>query len=286
MPTSPRADALPVETAPGLRVLVTRPADQAQGWAAALQAQGIEALPLPLIGIAPAVDTAALDRAWQRLSHWSLLVFVSPNAATQFFARRPAGLAWPEQVTVASPGPGTSAQLRTLGVPGSQLIEPASTAAQFDSEALWAQLQAHAWAGQAVLIVRGDGGRAWLGERLAEAGATVDFLAAYRRGGPLLDAAQRRWLDEALAAPQRHLWLLSSSEALDHLPALAHCDPAALVLRLASAASLATHPRIAERAQAAGFGTVLSCRPELAAVVACIQSWSRATPPSAPHAAT
>lgn len=272
-------------TPQGLRVLVTRPAEQAQHWAKALRAHGLDAEPLPLIGIAPAADPSEVDAAWCSLAAWSLLVFVSPNAAAQWFARRPQCQAWPAGLLVASPGPGTSALLREHGVPPACLIEPASDAEQFDSEALWAELQRHPWAGRRALIVRGDGGRAWLAEQLVQAGAEVAFLAAYRRGAPVLDADQQRCLQQALDAPAAHVWLISSSEALDHLPTVAHIDAKALAYRLQAATAVATHPRIAERAQRAGFGQVHGCRPEVAAVVACIQSLRPSNPIGTPCSA-
>lgn len=265
-------------TAPGPRVLVTRPADQARHWAQALRDHGLEAEPLPLIGIAPAQDTSAVDAAWRRLGALSLLIFVSPNAVAQWFARRPPGVVWRAGLAAASPGPGTSALLREYGVPPECLIEPASDSEQFDSEALWAELRQQPWAGRGVLIVRGDGGRAWLAERLVEAGAEVGFLAAYRRGPPVFDAEQHQRLQHALEAPASHVWLVSSSEALDHLPTVAGSTAEALAHRLQAATAVATHPRIAERAQRAGFGQVHGCRPDVAAVVACIQSLGPSSP--------
>jgi uroporphyrinogen-III synthase len=275
----------------GLRVLVTRPVEQAAHWVAALQAEGIDAVALPLLEIAPPADPAPVEAAWQAIAEYALLVFVSPNAATRFFACRPAGHAWPTTLQVASPGPGTSDTLRALGVPAVQLIEPAADAAQFDSESLWQQLGRHPWSGRRVLIVRGEGGREWLAGQLEAAGADVGFVAAYRRGPPQFDAAGCAALRHALDEPGAHFWLLSSSESIDHLPSLAAVegaasDAAAFELALQRSTAVATHPRIAERALAAGFGRVLPCRPELAAVVACIQSEAVPKPLGEPHART
>jgi len=256
-----------------MKLLVTRPADQALEWTVRLQERGIDAAALPLIGIQPAPDGAAVAAAWATLAGMSLVVFVSPNAAEQFFALRPAGLAWPAGVLAGSPGPGTTRTLRALGVPASAIAAPAHDAAQFDSEALWAQLSARDWSGRQVLIVRGDGGRDWLARTLNEHGAQVATVAAYRRAAPVFDVPQRALLAAALAAPQQHLWFFSSSEAIDHL------DAATPGAHWRAARALATHPRIAERARALGLGTVLRCRPEFDAVVACIQSFAASNPP-------
>jgi uroporphyrin-3 C-methyltransferase len=254
--------------------LVTRPAPQAAEWVERLAAHGVAAQALPLIAIAAPHDPAAVEAAWQTLAQHRLVVFVSPNAAERFFALRPGSLAWPDAVQAAAPGPGTSETLRTLGVPAAAIVEPAADAAQFDAEALWQRLAAERWAHASVLIVRGDGGREWLADTLKAHGAAVSYVSAYRRVAPVLDVAQQRLLADAIAQPQAYGWLFSSSEAIEHLQALA---PQA---RFDGATAIATHPRIAERARAAGFVKVQPSRPALAAVVACIQSIEPGSPPS------
>ncbi|MGY4830486.1 uroporphyrinogen-III synthase [Sphaerotilaceae bacterium SBD11-9] len=247
-----------------MRVLVTRPAAQASEWVQQLRAAGLQAEALPLIDIAAAPDAAAVAAAWSALPQQAMVVFVSPNAAAHFFAARPALRQWPAATRAASPGPGTTRVLRELGV--ALITEPAADAPQFDSEALWQQLAPLDWAGQHVLVVRGAGGRDWLAERLRERGAQLSFVAAYGRTAPQLSAPQQALLGEALAQPAEHLWFFSSSEAIDHLQALA---PQA---DWRPTRALATHPRIAERARRLGIGHVIEARPSFADVVACIQS--------------
>lgn len=254
-----------------MRVLVTRPAAQARDWVARFEAQGIDAAALPLIAIEPPDDTAVVQAAWRDLAARRLAVFVSPNAVAQFFRQRPTGCGWPDGVLAAAPGPGTGAALREAGVPTAAVLEPPAASPSFDSEALWPVLQAAGpWAGRSVLVLRGsvDGealgrGREWLAQQLRAAGATVDFVVAYRRAAPRFDAAQQACWQAALAAPREHLWLLSSSEALDQLEALA---PGAW----GPAQALATHARIAERARSAGFGRVIEAPPAWPAVLAAV----------------
>jgi uroporphyrinogen-III synthase len=250
-----------------MRVLVTRPAPQAAAWVARLRDADIDAVALPLICIGPPADVAAVHQAWASLATQRLVVFVSPNAAEQFMAARPPGAAWPERAQAGSIGPGTTQALRRLGVPVDRIVEPAAESAQFDSEALWQQLKRDDWHGASVLVVRGDGGREWLADTLREQGAQVALLAAYRRSAPELDAAGRALLQAALDAPRSHLWFFSSSEAIANLAALAGG-----AANWSQARALATHPRIAARAQQLGLAEVTLTRPTLAAVSACIQS--------------
>lgn len=137
--------------------------------------------------------------AWAGLPNHRLAVFVSPNAAEQFFALRPEALAWPMQTLAGSPSPGTSRVLRALGVPAASIVEPAADAAQFDSESLWQQLAHHDWHGARVLVVRGESGRDWLADTLRAHGAEVEFVTAYLRGArprwttPRAACCSRRW---------------------------------------------------------------------------------------------
>lgn len=249
-----------------MKLLVTRPAAQAAEWVGWLHARGVDAQALPLIGISAPDDATPVRAAWAGLPNHRLAVFVSPNAAEQFFALRPPGLAWPEATLAGSPGPGTSRTLRGLGVPTACIGEPAADAAQFDSESLWRQLKSRDWRGASVLIVRGESGRDWLADTLRAQGASVDFVTAYERGAPRLDAREAELLRAARASPQAQVWMFSSSESIAQLETLA---PGA---DWHGATALATHPRIAQRAREAGFGRVLECRPSLDAVVACLQS--------------
>ncbi len=248
------------------RVVVTRPAAQALSWVQRLAARGIDAVAVPLIEIGAAPDAEAVRAAWAGLPARRLVVFVSVNAVLHFFAARPADAEWPMSLLAAAPGPGTAEALRGEGVAAASVIEPADDAPQLDSEALWQRLSAHDWHGARVLIVRGDGGRDWLVERLIEAGAEVDAVAAYSRGVPRLSAEVQRQVDAACADPAGHVWLFSSSEAIANLALLAGAAPAS------DGRAIATHPRIAARARQAGFGTVSEAAPGLDAVAACIQS--------------
>ena len=250
-----------------MRVIVTRPATQAAEWVGALLARGLDAVALPLIGIEAVDDPAPLAAAWQALPRCRLAMFVSVNAAQHFFAHRSAGQVWPASVQAASPGPGTTQALVALGVPADAIVEPAADAAQFDSEALWLRLQMQDWREAEVLVVRGEGGREWLVDRLADAGARVTLVVSYRRVAPRLNAGEQAVLRAALAAPDAHLWFFSSSEAIGNLASMV-----APTHEWNRALALATHPRIAARARQLGIARVLESRPALNEVIACIQS--------------
>lgn len=247
-----------------MRVLVTRPAQEAPRWVEHLRQRGFDALAFPLIAILPVVDTASLRAAWSRLASYRAVMFVSGNAVRHF---RAAGGDWPAGTRAWATGAGTQGALVGAGVDPSCIDAPPSTSAQFDSETLWSQVASQVRPGDRVLIVRGGdpqgvaSGRDWLAERIAAAGGHVDTVVSYRRGAPVLTASQR-----AQAREPGGTWLFSSSEAIANLLALLPGHD------WSPARAVATHPRIAQAAREAGFGVVRESRPALDAVVAVLES--------------
>jgi uroporphyrinogen-III synthase len=251
-------------------LLVVRPRAQAVAWVADLAALGVAARALPLIAILPAPEPARVAEAFAAVAASSaqpVVVFVSPNAVHGFFdaAAMPG---WPAHARAAATGPGTVAALRERGVPVDRIVAPDAEAPQFDSEALWSLVATWPWAGRPAWIVRGNGGRDWLGDQLRAAGADVRVVQSYGRAAPVLAPDERALLDAALAEPARWAWMFSSSEAIDNLQALA---PHA---HWGAGRALASHPRIAERARSLGFGSVKTVAASPAAVAAAL-----ATPP-------
>ena len=260
-------------------VIVTRPAADAQRWVTQLEQRGISAEALPLIEIACAPDLTAARAAWAHLEKYAAVMFVSGNAVEHFFAAQRSGvepkthdLASFKTVRFMAPGPGTAQVLAAQGVPLAQIDTPPADAAQFDSEALWQVIGQRDWAGQRVLIVRGQSessdtaadvaapGREWLARQLRQAGAAVDFVVVYERRAPHFTAAQlQRMID---SQRDGSVWLFSSSEALAHLPR---------GFDWSQAKAIATHSRIAQAAQAAGWGVVIESRPALDDIVASIE---------------
>lgn len=264
-----------------LRVLVTRPEPQAGIWAADLESHGIEAHALPLIAIDGPPDPDAVAQTWQDMSGLRLLMFVSPAAAEWFFRLRPEGATWPAHTLAAAPGPGTAHSLRQLGsaagLQAGQVLSPDAASAQFDSEALWPVLADIDWQGQHVVILSGGDqqeakGRTWLSDQWRAHGASVNPVLTYQRGPGEWSPAQRTVAAEALAQPDRHIWLFSSSQAIDHLaehhlPAHGLTPPDWPRVR-----AIATHPKIAERCRQLGLTHITSTRPTLQAVVEALRS--------------
>lgn len=283
--------------------VLTRPAGQSAALAARLARDGMDVFEFPLIEIAPVEDPLPLRDALATLERYALVVFVSPNAIDHGLAEL--SLPWPKAVPAAAIGPGSVAALARHGLapPAIEVICPAGADAgearvkgagngngddaasqRFDSESLWAALEARfgegGLAAKDVLIVRGDGGREWLAERLREAGANVQAVAAYRRRVP--QASPDAWSRaRALLAGVPHAWLVTSSEGLRNLETMARAQlPAAEFSALRHAPLVAPHPRIAETARALGFDRITQSGPgdeRIAAALRAISASSRAS---------
>lgn len=261
-------------TAP-LRVLVTRPAQEAVRWVDDFRAAGLDAIALPLIAIEPAGDEArhALQTHRGRIDEYRALMFVSAAAVRHFFVESPPSVAASIATANArywATGPGTVSALRRSGIPVARIDAPAPSSGRFDSEALWALVRVQLTATDRVLIVRGGDaddrqtGRDWLARQIESVGAVCDQAVAYRRLMPAFSERDRR-LAEA-AAVDGAVWLFSSSEAIGNL---LQWLPVASWGR---ARAVATHPRIAQAAQDAGFGRVITSQPVLNALTASIES--------------
>ena len=277
------------------RVIVTRPAAEADHWVQALRASGWQAEALPLIDITEPVDPSTQIALAQHRRRWwqaDALMFVSAAAVRHFFAREVAAPPTQHLLTTRfwAPGPGTARALAQalagLGISADCIDAPPADAAQFDSEHLWPVVAAQLHTGARVLMVRGQSpelddlraaprgtqrdaalpgtGRDWLIQRCEAAGARVEACVAYERRAPVLSVAEHALIQDAGGVGQ--LWLFSSSEALTHLQALAPGHD------WSSATALATHPRITAGARAAGFGLVIESRPALPDVVSALKS--------------
>jgi uroporphyrinogen-III synthase len=278
------------------RIIVTRPAHDADVWVRKLQQSGLNAQALPLIEIAAVShpdDVVAVQLAWSSLSDYAACMFVSGNAVEHFLMpfsvskmavaqsiyaqTAPDNVAneLPEALRFLAPGPGTVTALLAAGVPASQIDAPPADAAQFDSESLWQVIGQRDWRGKKVLIVRGKGdgsessagtGRDWLSQQWRSAGSAVDLVSSYERRTPQLSATQIEFAKAA--SHDGSVWLFSSSEAVANLTG----QPGLKDVDWQTARAIATHARIQAAVQAAGWGVVQASRPALPDIARALAS--------------
>jgi uroporphyrinogen-III synthase len=153
----------------GHGILVTRPAEQADELAEAIEAAGGIALRMPLLEIAPR-NEADITAEVADMAPPDVVIYVSPNAVRHGFAWHPNG------ALTAAIGPATQAELKLQGL--GKVICPRTG---YDSESLLADKALTDVSGKTIRIIRGQDGREMLGITLGERGARVDHLATYLR---------------------------------------------------------------------------------------------------------
>jgi uroporphyrinogen-III synthase len=241
----------------GWRLLLTRPADESAVLSRFLAEQGIFSSSLPLLDITPIpADDTMLD-VMRNLDRYCAVIVVSKPAArigVELLKRsgsRVPGLKW------------FSVGAATAQILGEHNLDVSFPEAGDDSEALLelASLrEAIARPDPRVLILRGEGGRELLAERLRERGASVEYLQLYRRELPQYSSTA---LPERIAAERLNALVVSSGQGFEHLHQLAgDAWP-----QLARLPLFVPSPRVAELARAAGAITVVDCRGASAAAL-------------------
>ena len=175
------------------RILITRPEPENSLSRERVRAYGWVAVPLPMLEITPVEDInkKAIIRAQIfDIDTFDYVIFVSKNAARlacdwldECWPMLPINIHW------IGIGQGTTQTLLNEGVPA--LSNPGHT-----TEALLEWLKTARMKDQKVLIVRGEGGRPELANKLEERGAKVSYLSLYDRKKPIYNAQTINMLPE------------------------------------------------------------------------------------------
>lgn len=195
----------------GISVLVTRPLDQNESLARAIEAQGGTAIRAPMIVITGLSDETAARKVVDALAAFDICIFVSRNAATFGIGlMRQQGVSLDGKALFAV-GLGTTAELARLGF--KNVETPAS---EFSSEGLLRLdgLAEHRIKDKRIVIFRGVGGREHLAKTLERRGAEVVYCECYERRKPDV-VLMRELKNNSIKVPD--IGLATSMEALDNL---------------------------------------------------------------------
>ena len=236
------------------RVLLTRPVEESTALAASLSDAGIFSSSLPLLDIQPLAVTPEQQAVFRNLGRYCAVIVVSKPAAR--LAMQQLDQPWP-QLPWFSVGAATA---QVLAEHGLNVHYPPTGD---DSEALLqlpALREAVARPGARVLILRGEGGRELLAQRLREQGASVDYLELYRRFLPAYEAGV---LTQRIQLERLNGVVVSSGQGFLYLQTLAGADwPQVAQLPL-----FVPSPRVQEMARSAGAEKVVDCRGASAAAL-------------------
>lgn len=170
----------------GRTIVITRAQEQSAEFVAELQRYGAEVIPCPTIEIQGLDSYERLDEAIAHLYGYDWLIFTSVNGVDYFFKRLVAAVYTArdlDELKVCAIGEATAERLRELQVHVD--VVPAT----FKAEGVFAALAAFVGGVEAlrnlnVLIPRASVARDYLPKALAEAGARVDVVPAYRTSLP------------------------------------------------------------------------------------------------------
>ena len=241
----------------GWRLLLTRPADESAALSDILAQAGIFSSCLPLLEIEPIPVSDTMCAAIQTLDRFCAVIVVSKPAArigVELVSRywpHPPALKW------FSVGAATAQILESSGLDVSFPAEGDDSEALLELPGLRAAITQ---AAARVLIMRGEGGRELLAERLRELGASVEYLELYRRGLPHYPPTA---LLDRIEAERLNGLVVSSGQGFEHLHQLA----GTAWPQLARLPLFVPSPRVAELARAAGAQTVVDCRGASAAAL-------------------
>jgi len=245
----------------GRGVIITRPTEQSDGLAKAVEREGGRAIVFPVISIEDVADRSRLTRIVERLDDFDVAIFISPNAVAKGMAAITERRAFPARLAAAAIGPGGARELKRRGI--ERVLVPPT---RFDTEGLLQLPELEHVARKHIVIFRGEGGRATLGETLALRGARVSYAECYRRVkpkadvAPLVDAWSRGEIDAVIA---------TSSEGLRNFHEMLGDAGRAALERTPV---FVPHPRIREAALNLGIGSAFVTASGDEAIVAGIVS--------------
>lgn len=158
----------------GLRVLVTRPEQQAEKLCEMVSDAGGIAIPFPVIAIKPIAR-----ENWSNivLAEQDMIIFVSINAVKFFLAGKQDDLS--DKTQLVAVGSSTAKYMREQGMRAD--LQPPAPAG---SESLLAMPALSTVKDKKVLIVRGQGGRELLADTLTARGAKISYIELYQRSLP------------------------------------------------------------------------------------------------------
>lgn len=245
----------------GLRILVTRPAHQAESWCQMLRAEGAEAISVPLLELAPVTEPDQLRAIKSRILDFDLYqkaIFVSQNAVAH-------GMQWledywpqlPTGIEYFAVGAATARALAEFGVRARDAGGAMNSETLLDTE----ELKAERIANQRILIFRGLGGRPHLGEVLSARGAQVDYCELYQRLMP--EGADRRLREASCSSvpeTSHQVVALHSGESLHNYQQaleLIVCENRSAAEALANSTLLVPGERVAQLARELGFKKII-----------------------------
>ena len=244
-----------------MKVLVTRPEHQAQPLSEALKSLGAEVVQFSTLKIVPVEDQESIKNTLENVDLYDIAVFISANAV---FNAAPYLISITEKTLIIAMGPATSRALIEAGF--KRHYVPAKP---YTTEALLEMPIFYDVNAQKILIIKGEGGRNLLANKLSERGAQVTQLSVYRRECPESDPEVLKSFWEG---DDQRIIVVTSGESLRNLYELTPVDYRS---QLFETPLMVVSPRVAEIArEIGGFAeTLVADSAQDEAIIAKFKEW-------------
>ncbi|MFK8029994.1 MAG: uroporphyrinogen-III C-methyltransferase [Gammaproteobacteria bacterium] len=245
------------------RVIVTRPVAQSDRLSAMINDAGGTAIRIPALEIKSTDNPEAAQEVFARISEFQWVLFISPNAvrhSLQFID--PDAL---EPHTCLAIGASTAQAMTQVGIECD-----AHPKNNFTSEALLELPELQQVDDQNILIIRGNGGRALLGDELTRRGANITYAEVYQRQVPQESAPA---LNALLAEQVGDIVIANSGETLSNILGMVEPQNQEALLELHVITGSA---RVAQSAVSAGFvhAPIIADTPDDQALMKAITRWT------------
>jgi len=165
----------------GKRVLITRSREDSREFISAIEADGGEAVVVPMISISDPDSWSGCDDALERLESFDGLVFASGNGVRKFFERaekKGIRLHVLEQKAIYAVGEKTKRLIEEYALPVRFVPD------DYSLTSLATNFTASTVFGKRFLLVRGNIGKEELALRLTKLGAIVESIVVYKTSKP------------------------------------------------------------------------------------------------------
>lgn len=225
-------------------ILLTRPAGREKHLRHLIEQAGGHVLHYPVLIIKPpsTQQIEQLNQLREQLHDYTMAIFISPTAVEQSFLYFPV---LPEHLTIVSIGSKTTQALKQQNTTIDIEAPEHNTESLLQNESFeTANIQ-----DQRILIFRGNGGRALLGDNLVERGAQIQYVETYQRQLPPKTPLSKPQIESLDAIT------ISSHEGLENLLSLVGRTEQLFEIPI-----IVPVPRTATLARQYGFKTIITAK--------------------------
>ncbi len=249
------------------RVIVTRPVAQSDRLSALVHDAGGTAIRIPALEIRSTDSAEVAKEVFARIRDFQKVLFISPNAVRHSLQFITADTL--EQHQCVAIGASTAQAMSQAGIQCTAHPEN-----NFTSEALLELPELQDVSNENILIIRGNGGRALLGNELTNRGATIAYAEVYQRQIP---EQSTKLLNDLLEHQGADVVIANSGETLSNIISIVDSNLHNELFKLQVVTGSA---RVAQAAMTAGFikQPLVADTPDDQALMRAILKWPGDTP--------